>query len=341
MKDVFNASWLMAQSFPAVEYAVPGVIPEGFTILSGAPKAGKSWFALDLAYQVASGGEALGRLAIGSPRPVLYAALEDGPRRLQSRLHALEVEDGPQRLDFVTALEGDPMAVLNEWMDEFAGYNPVVILDTLGKLPRPSRSGETDYARDYRVGGELKSLADRNPGSSVIAVHHTRKAESVDFLDAVSGTQGLAGSADSIVVLRRTRTETVGSLSVTSRDAAEGEYRVEMIGHRWTLVGDSLEDAAAAHAQAKVTDDVGAHMTDVVVAVSKHPEGISPKRLKETLPNIAGLVDVYLQRAVDKGRIEKLNRGMYGPVRSVSSVRSLSPESDTSNGSNTYLEGIA
>lgn len=335
---VFNASWLMAQSFPAVEYAVPGIIPEGFTILSGAPKAGKSWFSLDLAYQVASGGHALGRLPIGAARPVLYAALEDGPRRLQSRLHALEVPDGPVRLDFATALEGDPMAVLNEWMDEFAGYNPVVILDTLGKLPRPSRSGETDYARDYRVGGELKALADRNPGSSVIAVHHTRKAESVDFLDAVSGTQGLAGSADSIVVLRRSRGETAGSLSVTSRDAAEGEYRVEMVGHRWMLVGDSLEAAAEAQTRAKATDDVGEHMTDVVMEVSKHPVGISPKKVKEALPHIATLVDVYLQRAVNTGRIEKLTRGLYGPVRSVSSVSSLPTESDTTNGTNTLLE---
>lgn len=335
MSGIFNATWLMAQEFPAIQYAVPGIIPQGMTLLAGAPKAGKSWLVLDLAYQVASGGVGLGVLPLGAGRPVLYAALEDGASRLQSRMRNLGVEVGPHRLDFATQLEGDPMETLSTWMEDFAGADPVVILDTLGKLPRPARGGETDYARDYRVGGELKALADGNPGSSVIVVHHTRKQESTDFLDAVSGTQGLAGSADSIVVLRRKRTETTGSLSVTSRDAAEGEYRVEMIGNRWTLVGDSLEAAAAAHAAARATDNTSEHMTDVVLAVNEHPDGISPKRLKEALPDLAALVDVYLQRAVDKGRIVKIGRGLYGPVSSVSAVSSWS-DSDTPNTSNTF-----
>lgn len=317
MSGVFNATWLMEQSFPAVEYAVPGVIPEGFTLLAGAPKAGKSWLALDLAYQVATGGMGLGKLPIGEPRPVLYAALEDGHRRLQSRLIALGVSSGPSRLDFATQLEGDPMRTLGAWMDEFAGFNPVVILDTLGKLARTASAGETDYARDYRVGGELKALSDNNPGSSVIAVHHTRKAESTDFLDSVSGTQGLAGSADSIVVLRRNRVETQGSLSVTSRDAAEGEYRVELVGYRWTLVGDDLAAAAAAQSEAKATDNVGEDTAKIIAYVSRHPDGVRAAEVATALSLNADTVGRYLRRAEEAGRIDRAGRGLYTSVRSV------------------------
>ncbi|MFF2495845.1 AAA family ATPase [Agromyces sp. NPDC058064] len=340
MNGVFNATWLMSQHFPAVQYAVPGVIPEGFTLLAGAPKAGKSWFALDLAFQIATGGTALGKLPVGRRRPVLYAALEDGPRRLQSRLHALGVTEGPTHLDFATMLPGDPIETLRRWMADAAGTNPVIILDTLGKVERSARGGETDYARDYRVGGELKALTDSNPGSSLVAVHHTRKAVSEDFLDMVSGTQGLAGSADSIVVLRRNRTETTGCLSVTSRDAAEGEYRVELDGHRWTLVGDSLEAAAVAQSDAKATDNVGSDMATLIAEVQKHPQGVSPKDLKQGLPGIAGKVDVYLQRAAEGGRIVKLQRGLYGPVSSVSSV-SFEGSSNEPDTSDTPLEFVA
>ena len=37
-----NGSWLDRQDFPPLRYAVPGVIPEGSTLLVGAPKIGKS-----------------------------------------------------------------------------------------------------------------------------------------------------------------------------------------------------------------------------------------------------------------------------------------------------------
>lgn len=248
---------------------------------------------------------------------MLYAALEDGPRRLQSRLHALGVTEGPSHLDFATALPGDPIATLAAWMSDAAGTNPLIILDTLGKVERTARGGETDYARDYRVGGELKALADSNPGSSLVAVHHTRKAVSEDFLDMVSGTQGLAGSADSIVVLRRNRTETTGCLSVTSRDAAEGEYRVELDGHRWTLVGDSLEDAAAAQQEQRATDNLSEDTTRIVEFVSHASRPVRAAEVAAGTNLAVDKVSRYLRRLADGGRIERTERGLYSPVRSV------------------------
>ncbi|RCL89398.1 MAG: hypothetical protein DBW62_04500, partial [Microbacterium sp.] len=78
--STFTATWLMAQTFPPVRYVVPGIIPEGATLLVAAPKIGKSWLMLDTAVAAARGGRALGTVALGRPRPVLYLALEDGPR---------------------------------------------------------------------------------------------------------------------------------------------------------------------------------------------------------------------------------------------------------------------
>ena len=37
-----SASWLLAQHFPPLKWVVPGVIPEGMTLLNAAPKVGKS-----------------------------------------------------------------------------------------------------------------------------------------------------------------------------------------------------------------------------------------------------------------------------------------------------------
>lgn len=315
---------LMATKFRPIQYVIPGIIPEGLTILAAPPKVGKSWMVLDLAYQLANGGEALGAVPIDQERPVLYLALEDTPRRLQDRLLQLEALDVPDRLFFQTTV--DPSKVLEEasaFMAEHAEDSPVVIVDTLGKVAPAATAGESDYQRDYRVGGSLKAVADMVPGGAVIVVHHTRKAGSDDFLDSVSGTQGLAGSADSIIVLRRDRNENNGSLSVTSRDAVEGEYAVHRTGVKWSLAGGALTAAAIALAKQRVSDGLGPKTSALLDYVTDHPLGVRASDVAEVIGMTEKDAGTYLMRAYKAGRIIRLARGLYGPVGNVENVGSL------------------
>jgi hypothetical protein len=71
-----NGAWLDAQEFPALRYHLPGIVPEGSSLLVGPPKIGKSWLVLSLALAAAAGGQALGQPI--DARPVFYLALEDG-----------------------------------------------------------------------------------------------------------------------------------------------------------------------------------------------------------------------------------------------------------------------
>ena len=81
-----RTSWtardLLAAELPAPKYAVEGLFPEGLTFMAGAPKLGKSWLGLGLRIAVASGGHALGKIAV-TQGDVLYLALEDNARRLR------------------------------------------------------------------------------------------------------------------------------------------------------------------------------------------------------------------------------------------------------------------
>jgi RecA-family ATPase len=305
----FNAAWLMGQSFPPIEYAVPGLIPEGLSLLVAAPKVGKSWLVLDIALAVASGRSVLGAIHTGRPRAVLYLALEDGPRRLQDRLKVLGVTDGPHMLDFQVTAE-DAVGAIRNWLEDHRDA-PVVILDTLGKVMPTASAGESDYQRDYRVGGVLKSLVDAVPGAALIVVHHTRKAESSDFLDTVSGTQGLAGAADSILVIRRPRAETTGSLSVTSRDAAEGEYQIVLTDGRWALDGSDLSTAAAALRDAKAAENLGERSAEILAYVVGRPDGVSPAEIATVVGIDSDTAGRYLRRLAESGRIAKSGRGRY------------------------------
>ena len=72
---------LMEMQFPVKPAVIEGLLPAGKYLLAGAPKVGKSFFVLQLAYQVSTGGTFLGCPV--HPGTVLYLALEDTLDRLQ------------------------------------------------------------------------------------------------------------------------------------------------------------------------------------------------------------------------------------------------------------------
>jgi len=316
-----DGAWLDAQVFPPLEWSVEGIVPEGFGLLVAPPKAGKSWWVAGVGLACAGGGYALGKIAVDK-RPVLYLALEDGHRRLQSRFRTLmEDQPIPKRMEVITKAQShDVPLMIEEWLGRHLGERPLVILDTLGKVKPPKRSGEDSYAADYAIGGKLKDLIDAVPGATLLVVHHTRKAESEDFVDAVSGTQGIAGSADFILVLRRKRQSAEAVLSVTGRDVPENEYALTTEGGLWLLDGADLTVAAEAVKTRKDTENLGDRSVDVLAYVTRNPEGVTPAQTDAAL----GITDskVYLARLYKKGSLDRPVRGIYTTVTSVTSVTS-------------------
>lgn len=51
---------LEAMHFPALQWAVPGLIPEGYGLLVAPPKVGKSFMVAGIGLEAARGGRALG-----------------------------------------------------------------------------------------------------------------------------------------------------------------------------------------------------------------------------------------------------------------------------------------
>jgi hypothetical protein len=339
-----HGAWLDEQDIAPLEYHVPGVIPEGFTLLVGPPKIGKSWLLLGLALALASGGKVLGLTV--EARPVLYLALEDGHRRLQSRCRKLLGDDPiPSGFEYLTRTMPDTvLATITTWLNTLSSEDkPLVIVDTLGKVMPPALMGESGYGRDYRVGSTLKAIADGRPGSGLVVSHHDRKASADDFVDAVSGTHGLAGAADTIIVLARARQENSGLLKITGRDVSEAEYAVEFkSSSTWELAGHSLQAALQQAAQARATVGVGDRMAEIIGYVAARPSGVGPAEVAKGLSLERHAVSAYLGRAVEAGRLHKLARGLYAPlptpvdhVDSVDSDGASTSEVNKDNGVNT------
>jgi hypothetical protein len=309
---------LDAMTFPPLTWAVYGILPEGFGLFTGAPKTGKSWAAYGIALAVAGGKPALGNVATGHPRPVLMLALEDGEKRLQFRARKL-LDDGeaiPANLHYLTvATPFEVIEVIAEWLDLYGHLDPLVVLDTLGKVLPQALPGEGAYSRDYRIGSNLKALADAHPGTCLIVVHHVRKAGGDDWMDSTSGTNGLNGAADFTVTLARSRGSDSGTLKVTGRDVAESEFAVTSHDGRWTLDGNSLEDAARIAAQRFATAGVGDRSADIIAYVTAQGAPVTPKQVEQALD----MPDArrYLARLVEGERIMRTGRGLYSRVPTV------------------------
>ena len=245
-----DAADLLAMTLPPLRWAVRDLIPEGTTILAAPPKVGKSCLVYQIAVEVSLGGELLGRdVEAGS---VLYLALEDGRRRGQERLMTalagremphgrLEVRWSARRIG--QGLEDD----LNVWLEEHPDAR-VVAIDTLQRV-RPAGSGRRGaYEVDVEDLSRLQDLFRDRPTALVI-VHHARKATSDDFLMSVSGTYGLTGSADTIVVIKRARLEAFGTITATGRDIEEAEVSVRFEEGLWLPASPTLTESSFERAE--------------------------------------------------------------------------------------------
>ncbi|WP_144999957.1 AAA family ATPase [Kocuria rhizophila] len=325
LDGAMTAATILGNEYPPIEYVVPGLIPEGLTLLVAAPKVGKSWMMLGIALAAASGGVALGSIPVDR-RPVLYLTLEDGERRIQDRLKKLTATPEAD-LRFMTSLGTcGPVEVISAFIRRNAEEHPLVILDTLGRV-RGVGNGADNYGRDYTQMAALKACVDEFPGSSLIVVHHTNKGAHGDFLSAVSGTQGLAGAADSIAVIQRERDHQEGTLHITSRDALEGEYGVRLSPEgAWAIEGGSLAGAAQAVQNRQAQEGTGDTMRAVLAAVQDRPEGLKPQQVAAVAGVDEATARQYLRRAVKSGRLSNPSRGLYTPVTSVTSVTTEGPE---------------
>lgn len=239
---ILSAADLQKMQFPPPKWAVPGLIPEGLTILAGAPKVGKSFFALSLCLSIAQGGIALSSIET-APGDVLLIALEDPMPRLKCRIESLALgEAWPEKLHVMNecprAHEGG-IAFLEGWLEEHPNTR-LVVIDTLQKFRKPQRSNANSYAEDYEAIAGLKAVADRHR-VGILVLHHTKKGQVEDPLESTSGTMGITGAADTNIRLQRARGQGKADLFITGRDIEERTLALRFDDLGWKLEGDAEE----------------------------------------------------------------------------------------------------
>lgn len=314
-----SAAALAGMKFDPLRFVVPHILPEGLTLLAGKPKFGKSFFVLDIAVAVASGGKAFGSIQCES-RDVLYLALEDSQRRLQDRLRKMLPYGGdmPARLILETTAKRIGEGLLEQltgWLDDHPDAGAIII-DVL-RCVKPRSTGKlSGYDEDANALNDLQRLAASRPGLAIIVVHHTRKMEADDPYDTISGTLGLTGVADTLMVLAKHGD--VAKLSAQGRDLDGYEKamtRDPMTGG-WRISGDARELAKTGERQAVLDVLKEAEGEVLTAATIGRAVGKKPANLSQ-----------LLSKLVADGLIEKASYGKY-----CSRTPTESSETDESDG---------
>ena len=274
-------------------------------MLVSRPKLGKSWLVLDVAIATAAGRFTLGELK-PSPGDVLYLALEDGKRRLQRRMTRL--------LPTFSGTWPPRLTIATEWpRADQGGLADIEAVDCLERRRRDwsssirSRSSARCrtprrqlYTDDYAAISDLQKLASKH-NNAIVIVHHDRKSEADDVFDTVSGSLGLTGAADTILIMKRQGGAV--TLHVRGRDIEEAEKALQFdkTTCRWTIIGEA--------ADIRRSDERGrvlAALEDVAGGL-----GVSEIMAAGEFSNRNAL-DQLLFRMASDGDIERVKRGLYG-----------------------------
>lgn len=234
--QIYDCDYVMNTQMVQTPYIIEKMIYQGLYILAGAPKIGKSWFALELCLSVAEGRQFLKRET--NCGQALYLSLEDSLLRLQNRLYEF-TDEIVDNLSFAIMAEsiGNGLEEQIENAKQSLPNLKIVVIDTLQKI---RESTDLSYSSDYKELSVLKNLADKL-GIAILLVHHTRKCFDSDPFNMINGTTGLSGCVDgSMVLVESKRGSRKGKLYCVGRDIENLELNVVFENHHW-LVIDEVE----------------------------------------------------------------------------------------------------
>ena len=220
---------LMNTELPPMQWAIGGILPEGFVCLAGRPKAMKSWTALKIAYCVQNGIDFLDHKTVQGD--AIYFGLEDSQRRIKDRVLKL----GYSKLKQPQIVLGGDVPYLGFGFEEClenwikSRENPrLVIIDTLARIkPRQSKSAGTAYDADNLLMNGIQKLAVQN-NLTVMFITHLSKASQEYGFDKIQGSVGVQGMTDAMWMLDRgDGINSKASLKGRGRDILDFEYAIQ------------------------------------------------------------------------------------------------------------------
>ena len=259
-----TASELRRTTYAPPKYAVKDFILEGVTQFFGKPKAGKSFLAMQISLAVARGIPLFPRnirLYAMANHPsgfetqqgdVLYLALEDSERRLDTRIQQImgSAQPPPENLTFLT--RSAPLfgwraqCRIEEWIEGVP--NPqLVVIDPLAAFVGEHQGKGNVFRAEYRMFRPIWEVGQKYK-VPIIIVDHASKSKgrmgSTDPFDAGSGTLGGQAAVDTIMIMEHEDKAPRARISFKGRDIERGFLDLEHDAGQpaWRIALPKLEE---------------------------------------------------------------------------------------------------
>ena len=241
--NLISSYALHKKNLPEIKWIIQDLIPEGLTVLAARPKTGKSFLALYIAACVATGRNAWDRYKTSNSQ-VLYLAYEDSIQSFKLRqtrmFNSLDIfeKEYPKNLqistDYEQFVKGGMDAQFKELHDLGIQF---VIIDTFARGVNYDIRGNGVYFKEYDLIAELKNSSAKHD-INVMLIHHTRKGLSIDSIEAVLGTTGITGAADTIWVLGKEGSQVY--LDMTGKNISSERLPLSFDGDTflWSIIGN-------------------------------------------------------------------------------------------------------
>ena len=138
--------------------------------------------------------------------------------------------------------------------------------------------------------------------------------ESIDPVYEVSGTLGITGAADTVLVLKKERRKSVATLFTVGRDIEDQEIALELKdGIRWIFQGNADEFNQSDARK------------EILAIIRESPDPISPKEIAEKLNKNSSTTRGLIRKMEKEGVIKKDGYGkyVYNPRNNVNSINSV------------------
>jgi hypothetical protein len=284
-----NIHEIMTKEVKEPNWIIQGLLPEGFSILAGKPKVGKSWLALQIALTCALNG-----------KRVVYFALEDNIQRLQRRLKTLGIpEEKNIPIVFSFALSQVGRGAVKEIKTCIQEFKPdLIIIDPWAKI-KPKIRGKDMFLEEYKALDIFKKFSQE--GVSLLLIHHTRKTQAEDPIDEILGSTGQTAVVDNILVLKRARGTQTAVLHLILRDF-EGTDLGLRFENGWKVEG-TAEEVKLGEGQREVLE--------AIKKLEEMGEKATIKVIAEITGKSTGDVRFLLYKLSQKGLIERTQKGTY------------------------------
>ena len=326
-EDGITLNELQKMEFPEPKWAVKELIPEGLGIIAGRPKIGKSFWMLAVGKAVANGEKFLDSFECKKGR-VLYITYEESPRLIRNRVSTmLGNQKWPQNFDVYTkwpqADEGG-IEKLGRYLTKYPDTR-LIVIDTWAKF-RPKRNGSNKdmYSLDYQDVGAVKALADQK-NVAILCVHHQNKSKPSDIMDTISGSTGLTGAADTMLVLhdkKRGQEEATATLTATGREIKEKDLALKFneSSLHWENLGDAQE--------VKVSNE----RQEIIELLQVADEDMKPSQVARELGKDSVNVRKLMNMMEKEGLVVKSGYGKYRAAYQIEdSEQENVPEQEESN----------